>query len=380
MLLYISGSFYAGKEGIADGAYILWKAFAKINPHLVLLTSDIPEIRDLAKSEIPHPVYYMKKWNFFCGNTLKLWNILKNEKITCIHMEYPGDGYGKTLFPSFIPFLVRLYNLLFGKQIRFNIRLHEFTQARFIRKAAIIPLVLFAHNVYIPALHDRTRLEKIFGSKIKSTVIGTNIFVPEKTLEKTSDLINIAYFGSVYPGKGIERLLKIWKTIKENDKEGIFCFTIIGEINPNNENHFSEYHKKIYVMLEQYGLKNSIRITGYIEDDQVSKEMFQTDIAMLLYEDGLTLRRGSFIAFLLHEVPVITVEGDLEAKALLKDIKSVYMSKTDEDIINVVNEWKNVDRKELTKYNYKLKKYFDWNNIATTFLAEYGELYLHEPL
>lgn len=377
MLLYLSGSFPRFHDGIADGAVKLLDEMLVHYDQIKLLVSDLPQIREYTEHNIKITYFYMPSWRIKKDNIKYFLEICQDNDIDCIHMEYPGDGYGKTLLASLLPLIIKLYNIKKHKSIQFYIRLHEFTKARLLRKVAIMPMVLFADKVYIPALYDRTVLKKYFGEKIQATFIGSNIEYTNNidTNIQSHNKINIAYFGFVYHGKGIERLFKLWKEIKERDLRHEICFTIIGELNPNNDNHFADYHKKAYHWLEAFDLLNDVRITGYeVDAHAVSHELNNVDIAMLLYEDGLTLRRGSFIACLEHGIPIITTPGDQEANELFGDCQGVAMTQTDSEVIEKVFEWvHNSDKREIAgKQNKQRSQIFDWSVIAQKLLNDYG--------
>ena len=376
MLLYISGSYPANQEGIAAGAKVLLEAIVKVAGHenIVLLTTDIPVIRDYVKSNESVQTELMKSWYVTIPNIKRVIFLLNKYKVDVIHMEYPGDCYGKTMLASFLPLLVKIYSLLYKTNIEFNVRLHEFSRARLLRKIAIVPIALFANRLYIPALHDRKLISRIAGKRVKATRIGTNIAVyPVKEQQKTKILIT--YFGGVYPGKGIKEMFTLWKEIHRRDSDKKISFKIIGELNPDNKNHFASYHKEVFLWLEEMGLTECVEITGYVSDEAVSHLIQNTDVATVLYEDGLTLRRGSFIAYLAHGIPVITSTGDDEAARLLSNAKGVFMSGDQSAMTDKVFEWVNLSAENIEKImneNKKLAAYFSWDYIARGFLKDYG--------
>ncbi|MBQ8246558.1 MAG: glycosyltransferase [Lachnospiraceae bacterium] len=375
MLLYISGSYPNNQEGIASGAKVLLDAMTEIVGvrDIILLTTDIPIISDTIKENSKVEYRQLKNWRVTSKNIKTIYNILGEYPITAIHMEYPGDLYGKTFLATWLPFLVKRYNRKNKRNITFNVRLHEFTRARFLRKLAIIPILWFANTIYVPALHDRKVTSIFGGNKVKATIIGTNIKVVEDEVISGKEIV-ISYFGSVYPGKGIERMLQIWKQLRERNKECSFSFKIIGDVGIGDDNHFADYHKQVWKWIEQYGLKDNIVVTGYISDEEVSKELSRTSIATLPYEDGLTLRRGSFLAYLTHGIPIVTTEGDEEAHDLFDNHKGIVMASSDEEMILAVESFvsmKDEEKVEVRQDNFGLAKKFDWTKIARDFLIDY---------
>lgn len=376
MLLYISGSYPDNQEGIASGAKVFLDAMLRFikKEDVRLLTTDVPVISERIEENSTVCYDLMPDWHVNKRNIDRLYGILDRHDITVIHMEYPGDLYGKTFLASFIPLLVRRYNRKKRKNIHTNIRLHEFSRARFLRKIAIIPLLLWADAIYVPAKKDREIVSHFAGNRVHPTYIGTNISVTDTTTRPPADKTVISYFGSVYPGKGIEYMLDIWKKIKQLGKEGRYSFKIIGDVGTEPTNHFADYHKQVWKWIEQYGLKESIEVTGYLSDEEVSREIMGSHMATLFYEDGLTLRRGSFLAYLAHGIPIITSYGDAEALEIFGGHSGIAMTSTDDEIIRKVREYSALSDDEINRIridNIELSHSFDWNNIVEGYLRDY---------
>lgn len=378
MLLYVTGSFPENQEGIASGAKVLLDAMVDQagEENFLLLTTNTPIISDSIDRNATTQYELLDNWKVSRKNIKRIERILDDYPITAVHMEYPGDLYGKTFLASFFPVAVHRYNRKRNRDITFNVRLHEFTRARLLRKIAILPLLLFSDRIYVPAQKDREVMGRIAGKKVIKTTIGTNIKVVEGEKEKTNK-IRISWFGSVYPGKGIERMLRLWQTIREEDRKNKFRFTIIGDIGIEEGNHFKDYHEQVWNLIDELGLRDVIRVTGFVSDEEVSKEIRNTDVATLLFEDGLTLRRGSFLAYLTHGIPIVTTMGDVEATALFSGAAGIRMTETDEEAKSAVLYYSDLtdeQKEEAKQTNIELAKHFDWKEIATTFLKDYGIL------
>lgn len=379
-ILFISGSFPNVPDGIGDSAKILFDNLIinSSDDKFYLLTTKNDSIIEFIKEKGYENCYYLDDWKLKLKNIKKIKRILKdNPDINIIHFEYPGNCYGRHFMASFLPLVVKNYCFWHKRKIKIHVRLHEFSQARFLRKIAILPILYKSDRIYIPSSTDRNSVKKIISKKkILKTYIGSNIFVDGLYEKDNNDRFVVSYFGLVYKGKGIERLLNLWKILKEKYGDRIY-FKIIGEINPDNMNKFSEYHKDILSLIENYGLKNSIEITGYLKDVEVSHEITNSDLSMLLFEDGLTFRRGSFLAYLSHGVPIVTVQGDEDVRHTFNDCSGVFMCNSDEEIINKVEICMNADedyRSRMRNDNINASKMFDWSNIAKDFLDSYDRI------
>lgn len=371
-MLFISGSFPNQKSGIGDSADRLFSEFNK-KVCTKLMTSNEKKINDYINQCNYNDVIYMDSWNLKFASLRKISRILKEYNIDVVHIEYPGDAYGRGMFINFLPFYIRCTNMLKRKKVKVFLRLHEFTKARLLRRIVIIPMIMFSNKIYVPALNDWGVLRRIFGKKINKTLIGSNINVVNICKEEVDNKINLAYFGFVYHNKGIEVLLNIFNKIKQNDKENKFKFTIIGEVSDKEDNHFRKYHIRVLKMIRDLKLEDKIRITGYLSNKDVSKELKKVDIAILPFDDGLSLRRGSFLAFLEHGIPIVTTYGDEECLNLFKEVEGIYMGKSSDELINKILSWSN-DKNNLLKMgreNAEISRKFSWDGIATELIKEY---------
>ncbi|MBE6049618.1 MAG: glycosyltransferase [Clostridium sp.] len=374
-MLFISASFPLEKSGIGDSAEKLLSEFDNLKDvNTTLLTTSYPEIKEfINSSKYKDKSYFFEDWNFSLKKISVVKKLISEKNIDVIHIDYPGGAYKKGLFVSILPLYIRVSNLLRKKKIKVNLRLHEFTKARLLRKIVVVLMLIFSNKIFIPALHDYKTVKKVFGNKVKKTLIGSNIETNKLSKDVDEEFVNLAYFGFVYHNKGVEKLIDIFKDIKSIDKEKKFKFTIMGEIKPGEENDRSRFHKMICQLIKDSGLENDIRITGYLSNDDVIREMSKVDIAVLPFDDGLSLRRGSFLAFLGNGVPIVTTDGDDECHDMFEHASGIFMGKSKEEIIETILSWsKDKDKLiEKGKENQRLSENFRWDKIAEDMIKEY---------
>ena len=150
MVLFISGSYPYAPDGISDGAEKLLDNMRKLSTDqkYYLLTSDREDILQNLKTKNSLDYSLMSNWRLSIKNILFYLKLLNdNPEITVIHMEYPGTYYGKTFLASFLPLITKIHNVLSRRKLKFCVRLHEYTDARFLRKLAIIPIVLVSDSI-----------------------------------------------------------------------------------------------------------------------------------------------------------------------------------------------------------------------------------------
>ncbi len=366
-MLYITGSFPRLGDGIGDAAGKLYAALYKKIP-VKLVTTNKPCICDYAKEHNYDAAEFVHGWGL-C-TLLKLIIKIKKENISRIVIEYAGNGYGKDFAISLLPLFIRIINVLSSNQIKVHLRLHEFSMCRFARKLFTYPLVVFSHTLETPSYTEYKILKKRYGNKVKKSMIGSNFQWTNKRKIRENDngKIRLAFFGGIYPGKGIEKLLKIWSRLEEKYPNR-YEYYLLGGFPSGLTSAFDEYNQDVMKRIEESKLLGKITITGFLPEDIIEKCLDEVDIAVLPYEDGLTLRRGSFLAFLGRQIPIVTVNGDEEAKKMFSDADGVMMCSDIEDMFNCILKL-SIDNKymEVGKNNWKFKNIFSWDAIADNLL------------
>lgn len=363
-IMYITGSFPRLGDGIGDAAGRLYEAIED-KSCIELVTSDIDRIRSYISEKRYQNVTYVSDWKW--KSISYILKKIKDEKITKVLIEYAGNGYRRDLAISFLPFRIRLHNMLSKQKIVCHLRLHEFTMCRTARKIFTYPLVMFCHHMDTPSFVEFKNLSKKYGKKVIKSAIGSNInwLEDKKKFDKNpEDKIRLAFFGCIYPGKGIERVINIWSSLEEQ-YPGKYEFHFLGGFPQGLTNVFDNYQVNINALIEEKGLKGKIFFSGFLPEEEIEKQLDQIDIAVLPYEDGLTLRRGSFLAFLGRQVAVVTSEGDEEAQAMFNNSDGVRMCSTDTEMIDTIIELaKDHKYYEAGCNNSRFKENFEWKVIS----------------
>jgi glycosyltransferase involved in cell wall biosynthesis/SAM-dependent methyltransferase len=87
-----------------------------------------------------------------------------------------------------------------------------------------------------------------------------------------SDVVRIASFGLITPGKGIEQSLRALAALKKNHN---FLYTLVGE-----PNHYFDVRE----LVRRYGMEDRVEITGHVTLEEFKRRIDQTDIALNIRE------------------------------------------------------------------------------------------------
>jgi len=121
-----------------------------------------------------------------------------------------------------------------------------------------------------------------------------------------------AYFGYLYPGKGIETLLHALRAVAE--RRDHVRLVLIGDTNEvvlkrlNRPN----YRLELKRLTKELGIEKNVIWTEYYpsDSDLASTYLRAADASVLPFEDGVMLNRSSFAGVVAHGLPTITTRPE----------------------------------------------------------------------
>lgn len=118
----------------------------------------------------------------------------------------------------------------------------------------------------------------------------------------------LAYFGYVYPGKGVETLFKAFKILNAQ-RADVRLMMVGGDIELKNH---SNYIQEIHRLPKEMGIDDKVKWTGgYAWDsDAGSGYLRAADICVLPFDGGVSLHNSSFAAAAVHGLPTVTTRGE----------------------------------------------------------------------
>ncbi len=117
----------------------------------------------------------------------------------------------------------------------------------------------------------------------------------------------VAYFGYIYPEKGIETLLKAFRIV--NNRNHNVRLIVIGGC--AGEAHGSSYIDSVRRLAKDLGIADNITWSGEYtwESDKASLYLRAADACVFPFNYGVTLNRSSLAAAATHGLPIVTTKG-----------------------------------------------------------------------
>lgn len=149
-----------------------------------------------------------------------------------------------------------------------------------------------------------TILEKRLPNLLKRTYwipIGSNIPPSESCMHQLDgEAPLLVYFGMFYPGKGLNTVLGVAESLKKKGRH--FLLKIVGGGGPDHESYVAEFESE----LVKRNLSGVVEHLGYLPAARISEYMRKARVIFLPYDNGVSDRRGSFMAAIAHGKTVLT--------------------------------------------------------------------------
>ena len=199
----------------------------------------------------------------------------------------------------------------------------------------------------------------------------------------------LCYFGFLNESKGADTLRRaLWELVSAN--RAVKVLMLGGQVGDSDRTN-AAYLKHVKKLITDLHLDEYVIWTGFILDEEVSAGLVASDAAVLPYRDGASYRRGSFMAALSHNLPIISTKGpgtaslasvpniqaDADLPGLLDGDNVLLVPPDDPSAVSraVIRLIANPSLIQRLSANARLLAHsFEWDTIARRTSAVYEEL------
>jgi glycosyltransferase involved in cell wall biosynthesis len=149
----------------------------------------------------------------------------------------------------------------------------------------------------------------------------------------------------------------------------------VGSSDPTN----IAYLRKIEALIEELDVSSRVLWTGYVPQEEVSANLLASDVCVLPYRDGASLRRGTLMAAFAHGLAIVsTNRSDGVTNGELKEGENIVLVPPDdpealaEAIANLAK--RPALRRKLGEGAKRLAQTFSWESIAIKTLEVYERI------
>ena len=379
----ITGEYPPQQGGVGDFTRELGRALLGLGHEVVVITSS------RAKQPADSPVAVERivpNWSRAC------WPVIAEAagrlKLDVLNIQYEPVAYsmkvGINLFPWWykrqarsVPVVTTFHDLLVP---------YLFPKAGLLRWKIVELLARHSRAVIVSNEEDRLMLagsdRKPPFSNLRLVPIGSNIqpsappgFNRDQERARwgagKSDWL-IAYFGFLNMSKGGLTLLRAVGLLV-NDRLPARLLLVGGRTGSSDPTN-AQYALEVEQTVSRLGLTERTRYTGYVDPVQVTAAMAASDVIALPYADGVSFRRGSLMAALVHGKAIVTTRPRVKLPHLIDSENCVMVVPEDPGALSFGIRRVMTEpglRARLEEGARRLAREFTWDKIAAQTVEVY---------
>jgi glycosyltransferase involved in cell wall biosynthesis len=323
-----------------------------------------------------------RNWNRACLGQVQAW--AARHQLDVLNIQYQAAAFGMSGAILALPRLVRLPVVSTFHDL---LPPYLFPKAGPARRWAVTQLARGSAASVVTNSQDEAALSQRLaktGGIIKRIPIGSNIAKqPPNGYDRAAwrASLNIpagatlaGYFGFINHSKGLEILLQ---ACAQAISAGLDVYLLLiggrtGESDRSNAGQASAIDQ----LIGELGLSGRVRQTGYVESEAVSANLLACDFLALPYSDGLSFRRGSFMAGLAHGCAIISTVPQVPLPDVVEGQHVRLVPAADPAALAGAMRQLAADaglRARLGQGAAQLSQLFGWESIARQTVAVYQE-------
>jgi glycosyltransferase involved in cell wall biosynthesis len=320
-------------------------------------------------------------WNRASLGTLKQW--ARESRLDVISLQYETQAFQMAQAIQILPLLLRPFPTV--TMFHDLLPPYLFPKAGPLRQQSVKLLARLSHGSIATNREDEQQLRQWGIPHICNIPIGSNIAVmlpPDydriawrTRLNIPADAVLVGYFGFMNATKGVDTLLK---AAEQAIRDGLNVHVLLigGRIGTSDGTNVRQADS-IDQLIADLNLADRVHWTGFVDGPLVSANLTACDMIALPFRDGITLRRGSFMAAIAHGCPIITTQPQSELPEVV-DHKNMLLVPPDDPtrLAAAIGELtRDPDlRVRLGRGAKELSTLFTWDKIAAQTIAFYNQL------
>ncbi len=325
----------------------------------------------------------IERWRWGALKAVEGW--ARVHKLDAVNLQYQTAAYNMSPFIHWLPRRLR-------RRVPFFTTFHDlrepylFPKAGPLRFQAVLMLARDAAGAIVTNREDEEILAGMPDIRLRRIPIGSNIAAVSKPADYSraawrerfgadrEDIV-VGYFGFLNASKGAHVLVgAAAKALEAGVPVRVLMIGgRVGASDPTN----AEYGKQIDWLIDKFGIGSRVHWTGFVTDEEVSAYFDACDLCALPYRDGVSFRRGTFMAAIAHGCATITTMPFMDLPELIsgENVRLVPGRDADalaEAIIELADSPE--ARRRLGESARKLAGRFTWDKLAAETVQFFREV------
>ena len=367
-VLLVSGDFPPAVSGVGDFVDKLGAAMTKAGVDVTVLTS-ASEIKDDSRRNFR----VMRAMNGWGLNQRKALLAAARQEYDIIDIQYPALNYGRGPLINLLPAMLKMS----GVSARTVLTIHDFRVMRTRWRARVAPMMWAADGLIHVDEKDWPWMQAWGVSQTKPracVAIAANaepVAVDSESRARwraelgfAADETVVAFFGILYPHKGLPELIGAVQNMRER-KQNVRLL-VLGDF---------DRQAPWRAELERSLADPAVRWVRGGSLEEVSRGLHAADLAALPFHSGASTNRGSMLAALAHGLPTITTNGPATPAGFEKEFDVQLVPVNDRAALSAAIA-KFIDDPALMKRMREsaMSRRRTWSAVASETLAFYGRL------
>jgi glycosyltransferase involved in cell wall biosynthesis len=305
----VTGEFPPMQGGVGDYTHELARALAALGVEVHVITDTRCKNTDLPPSTFHlHPVIH--RWSL--ASLLHIRALVQALNLSILNLQYQAAAYGLSAPIHVLPSVAGVKTVVTFHDLRIP---YLFPKAGRLREAAVTHLARSASGVIVTDPADEDELRRRGGVKRLTQIpIGSNIAPqPPSSYDRAAwreemgvypNEFLLGHFGFLNESKGGDTLIGALSALVS--RKARVKLALIGGQTGTSDATNAAFSAEIEKLIARYDLNDHILRTGFVDAPEVSAHLMACDAVVLPYRDGVSFRRGSFMAALAHGCPVVT--------------------------------------------------------------------------
>jgi len=325
---------------------------------------------------------HVRDWNW--GSLVQARRWAQAVGVEVINIQYQAAAFQMAPFVHLLP--NRLNGIPTVTTFHDLLVPYLFPKAGPLRYQAVLTLARSSDGVIVTNRQDENRLKTESGiTRLRHVPIGSNIPCDpppffdiaswRTSLGIPSGGVLAGYFGFLNSSKGIETMLKGMRMAIDSGVN-MYLVMIGGRVGTSDPTNLT-YATQIDTLIGDLQLADRLRWTDFVTEQEVSAHLLACDFLILPYGDGVSFRRGSFMAGLAHGCAIITTTPAIDTPELHDGVNVRLIPPESPGMLRAAIESMSDNealRRQLQANAKLLSAQFTWESIATQTAALYSEV------